>query len=67
MTQKKENLIIQLKEEEMKNRSRSLFQRTANAFEEDKREALQVGMNEHITKQINIHELIQELDRILKK
>lgn len=34
MTQKKENLIIQLKEEEMKNRSRSLFQRTANSFEE---------------------------------
>ncbi len=34
---------------------------TANAFEEDKREAMRVGMNGHLTKPINVHELTKAL------
>lgn len=34
---------------------------TANAFEEDKREALRVGMNGHLAKPINVRELLKEL------
>ncbi len=39
---------------------------TANAFEEDKQEALKSGMNGHIAKPINIEVLMKELDNILK-
>ena len=39
---------------------------TANAFEEDKQEALKSGMNGHIAKPINIEVLMKELDKILK-
>ncbi len=38
---------------------------TANAFEEDKREAFRCGMNGHIAKPININGLMKELARIL--
>jgi len=38
---------------------------TANAFEEDKQEALNSGMNGHIAKPINIEVLMKELDKIL--
>lgn len=34
---------------------------TANAFEEDKREAIRAGMNAHLTKPINISELMKTL------
>ena len=40
---------------------------TANAFEEDKQEALQSGMNGHIAKPINIEVLMRELNKILKQ
>ena len=40
---------------------------TANAFEEDKQEALQSGMNGHIAKPINIEILMKTLDNILKQ
>lgn len=39
---------------------------TANAFEEDRREALASGMNGHIAKPINIEKLLETLDRILE-
>ncbi len=39
---------------------------TANAFEEDKQEALNSGMNGHIAKPINIEVLMKELDKILR-
>lgn len=39
---------------------------TANAFEEDKQEALKSGMNDHIAKPINVKNLIDTLDNILK-
>nr|WP_325184197.1 response regulator [uncultured Oscillibacter sp.] len=39
---------------------------TANAFEEDKREALRAGMNGHIAKPINIGELMNALDNALR-
>ncbi|MDE7273190.1 MAG: response regulator [Lachnospiraceae bacterium] len=39
---------------------------TANAFEEDKQEALRSGMNGHIAKPINIDSLMNALKRILK-
>ena len=38
---------------------------TANAFEEDKREALRCGMNGHLAKPINVRELMKELANIL--
>ena len=39
---------------------------TANAFEEDKQEALRHGMNGHIAKPINVNVLFAKLDEILK-
>ncbi|MEZ3444776.1 MAG: response regulator [Lachnospiraceae bacterium] len=39
---------------------------TANAFEEDKQEALRSGMNGHIAKPININNLMNALKNILK-
>ncbi len=38
---------------------------TANAFEEDKRKALGVGMNAHIAKPIDVKQLLDTLERIL--
>lgn len=38
---------------------------TANAFEEDKREAIKSGMNGHIAKPIDVEELLRTLDGIL--
>lgn len=40
---------------------------TANAFEEDKQEALNSGMNDHIAKPIDVKVLIQTLEKILSK
>jgi CheY-like chemotaxis protein len=34
---------------------------TANAFEEDKRDAQRAGMNGHLPKPINVHELYKTL------
>ena len=39
---------------------------TANAFEEDKREALRCGMNGHIAKPVDVDNLFSVLDEILK-
>ncbi|MBP3521915.1 MAG: response regulator, partial [Oscillospiraceae bacterium] len=39
---------------------------TANAFEEDKREALRHGMNGHIAKPIDVGILLDTLDEILR-
>ena len=38
---------------------------TANAFDEDKQEALKSGMNGHIAKPINIDNLLNTLKRVL--
>ncbi len=38
---------------------------TANAFEEDKRKALEIGMNAHIAKPIDVKQLLVELEHIL--
>ena len=38
---------------------------TANAFEEDKREALEAGMNAHLSKPIEVEKLIKTLKRSL--
>ncbi len=38
---------------------------TANAFEEDKQEALKCGMNGHIAKPINVNQLILELNKYI--
>lgn len=40
---------------------------TANAFEEDKRNALRSGMNGHLTKPIDLHELTKMLAGIVKR
>lgn len=39
---------------------------TANAFEEDRQEALRAGMDGHISKPIDIDKLINTLDKIIK-
>ncbi len=38
---------------------------TANAFEEDKQEALKCGMNGHLAKPIDIDVLFETLNKIL--
>ena len=38
---------------------------TANAFEEDRKEALLCGMNGHIAKPIDIEKLMETLDQVL--
>ena len=38
---------------------------TANAFEEDKRKALEAGMNGHIAKPININAILDAIDAVL--
>ncbi|MDO4460830.1 MAG: response regulator, partial [Clostridia bacterium] len=38
---------------------------TANAFDEDKRKALNMGMNGHVTKPINVNDLLRQLYCIL--
>ncbi len=38
---------------------------TANAFEEDRQQAIECGMNGHLAKPINVEELLATLDRIL--
>ncbi len=38
---------------------------TANAFEEDKREALQAGMNGHLAKPIDVEALFQALEQVM--
>ena len=39
---------------------------TANAFEEDKQNALAAGMNGHIAKPVDVDKLIKTLSEILK-
>mgnify|MGYP000938837604 FL=1 len=38
---------------------------TANAFEEDKRKAIEAGMNDHIAKPIQVDKLLLTLKTIL--
>jgi len=40
---------------------------TANAFEEDRRQSMEAGMNEHLTKPIEPRELYRTLQRVLQK
>ena len=42
-----------------------IFAMTANAFDEDKQEALKAGMDGHIAKPINIEKLLETLDQAL--
>lgn len=39
---------------------------TANAFEEDKKDAMNAGMNGHLGKPINVNELMKMLALLLK-
>jgi CheY-like chemotaxis protein len=39
---------------------------TANAFEEDKREAYHSGMNGHLAKPVNVRELMKTLATVLE-
>ena len=40
---------------------------TANAFEEDRKDCLDAGMSEHVSKQIEIQSLLQTIESVLKK
>jgi len=40
---------------------------TANAFAEDKRKAIESGMNDHLSKPIDISTVLETLARILDK
>ena len=40
---------------------------TANAFEEDKREAIAAGMNSHIAKPILVDKLLSMLSEVIRK
>lgn len=40
---------------------------TANAFEEDRQDCLEVGMSEHVAKPIEIQSLLQTIESVLKK
>ena len=42
-----------------------IFAMTANAFEEDKREALNCGMNGHLAKPIDVEQLFKLLRKVL--
>ncbi len=44
-----------------------IFAMTANAFDEDKRAALEAGMNSHITKPIDFSILIKEIGKFLSR
>ncbi len=39
---------------------------TANAFEEDRKNALKAGMNEHISKPFDINKLIDAINKVIK-
>ena len=43
-----------------------IFAMTANAFEEDRRNAMDAGMNAHISKPIDIEKLMSLLKRVMK-
>ncbi len=51
--------------EDQKLASIPIIAMTANAFEEDKQEALKCGMNGHIAKPIDIPKLLETLDKII--
>ena len=40
---------------------------TANAFEEDRKDCLEAGMSEHVSKPIEIQSLLQTIESVLKK
>ena len=40
---------------------------TANAFEEDKKAAIEAGMNAHSSKPINVLELMETMDLLINK
>jgi CheY-like chemotaxis protein len=40
---------------------------TANAFTEDRKNALDAGMNEHVPKPLDIDKLIEVLNRVYKE
>lgn len=56
-------IIRQMKDKEKANIT--ILAMTANAFEEDKREAIESGMNSHLSKPIEVEKLIKTLKRSL--
>ena len=56
-------IIRQMKDKEKANIT--ILAMTANAFEEDKREAIESGMNAHLSKPIEVEKLIKTLKRSL--
>ena len=56
-------VIRSLKDKELS--SIPILAMTANAFEEDKQEALRCGMNGHIAKPIDVGYLFETLNRVL--
>ena len=50
----------------LKNRKIPIIAMTANAFEEDKREAMRAGMNGHLAKPIDVRQLMKALTAALR-
>lgn len=45
----------------------SIIAMTANAFEEDKRDAIAVGMNGHIAKPIQVDKMLSILSEVIRQ
>ena len=56
-------LIRRLEDKELA--SIPILAMTANAFEEDKKEAIKCGMNGHISKPLDVEKLLETLEQIL--
>ncbi len=52
--------------EDFKKKSIPIIAMTANAFDDDRKQALSVGMNEHITKPIDVEKMLNTISRFLK-
>ena len=61
------NAIIGFTDLFEKNRAaRAILAMTANAFAEDKREALKADMDGHLAKPVNVRELMKALSAVLR-
>ena len=54
----------------LENKSKSripIIAMTANAFDEDKRQALEAGMDDHVAKPVDVKKLFKSIEAVLSK